>query len=220
MHQQNGVQVIQSWNICREMRLPMMLTALDQIIHHIQGNCFLFFFTCYRVTKTPKLLFVPIQTFTTILQAFHFCAKFLCVWVLFYEIFFSATIQKVFSHWSTGARKGRMSGQIPATLDPSITQRMLMNSYSSANHDIHSIAARNGNYKFLPLYLFASSLNFTSLKKRMCAFVIDVIQNKKCIIALDAAENHIWRSEKCGIFAMKVDYAFEWKSIETFLKAS
>ncbi|XP_055323078.1 uncharacterized protein LOC129578459 [Sitodiplosis mosellana] len=55
----------------------------------------------------------------------------------------SATIQKIYSHWSSGARKGRMNGQIPTTLDPSVTQSMLMNSYSSANHDIHSIAARN-----------------------------------------------------------------------------
>lgn len=39
-----------------------------------------------------------------------------------------------------------MNGQIPTTLDPSITQSMLMNSYSSANHDMHSIATRNGNY--------------------------------------------------------------------------
>lgn len=59
----------------------------------------------------------------------------------------SAMIQKIYSHWSTGARKGRMSAQIPTTLDPSLTQRMLMNSYSSANHDdIHTIATRNGNY--------------------------------------------------------------------------
>jgi len=55
----------------------------------------------------------------------------------------SATVAKVYSHWSTGARKGRMGGQAPTTLDPSITQSVLMSSYSAANHDMHSIAARN-----------------------------------------------------------------------------
>lgn len=56
----------------------------------------------------------------------------------------SATISKVFSHWSTGSRKGR-GGQLSQTLDPAITQSVLMNTYSAANHDIHTLAARNGN---------------------------------------------------------------------------
>lgn len=58
---------------------------------------------------------------------------------------FSATISKVFSHWTTGGRKGRMSngGQ---TLDPAITQSVLMNTYSAANHDMHSVVSRNGKY--------------------------------------------------------------------------
>lgn len=80
----------------------------------------------------------------------HFCNFVIC----------SAMIQKIYSHWSTGARKGRMSGQIPTTLDPSLTQRMLMNSYSSANHDdIHTIAARNGNYGRL-LLIFGKLFGF------------------------------------------------------------
>lgn len=61
-------------------------------------------------------------------------------------IHFSSTISKVFSHWTTGGRKGRMysGGQ---TLDPAITQSVLMNTYTAANHDMqHSIAARNGKY--------------------------------------------------------------------------
>lgn len=58
---------------------------------------------------------------------------------------YSASINKIYSHWSSGARKGRMNGQVATTLDPSITQSLLMNSYSSANHDVHSIATRNGN---------------------------------------------------------------------------
>lgn len=58
----------------------------------------------------------------------------------------SATISKVFSHWNIGGRKGRMSngGQ---TLDPAITQSVLMNTYSAANHDMDSIGARNGKYQ-------------------------------------------------------------------------
>lgn len=73
--------------------------------------------------------------------------------------FDSATIQKVYSHWSTGARKGRMSAQIPTTLDPSLTQRMLMNSYSSANHDdMHTIAGRNGKFSSMFLTNFVEKL--------------------------------------------------------------
>lgn len=107
---------------------------LDQTNHHIPGICGLLFDKQMKKNRSKtKITRVS---------------------------FDSATIQKIYSHWSTGARKGRMSGQIPTTLDPSLTQRMLMNSYSSANHDdIHTIAARNGNFSFRMIFfcLFSKS---------------------------------------------------------------
>lgn len=59
-------------------------------------------------------------------------------------LLFSAAIAKIYGHWSTGSRKGRMNGQMPSTLDPAITQSVLMNSYSAANHEMLSLATRNG----------------------------------------------------------------------------
>lgn len=41
-----------------------------------------------------------------------------------------------------------MNGQMPSTLDPAITQSVLMNSYSAANHEMLSLATRNG--KIIP----------------------------------------------------------------------
>lgn len=69
-------------------------------------------------------------------------------------LFSRATIAKVYSYWSSGARKGRMNGHTPATLDPSITHSVLMNSYSAANHDIHTLAARNGELFCFFFYFF------------------------------------------------------------------
>lgn len=80
-----------------------------------------------------------------------FVAAFFCVWERqwrrtsdFRCCFFSAAIAKIYSHWSIGSRKGRMNGQMPSTLDPAITQSVLMNSYSAANHEMLSLATRNG----------------------------------------------------------------------------
>lgn len=62
----------------------------------------------------------------------------------------------MFSHWTTGGRKGRMfnGGQ---TLDPAITQSVLMNTYTAANHDMHSITTRNGKYNLKHLLTSASA---------------------------------------------------------------
>lgn len=58
---------------------------------------------------------------------------------------FSAQISKMFGHWNGASRKGRMS-PLP-TLDPAITQSVLLNTYSAANHDENSIAGgRHGMY--------------------------------------------------------------------------
>lgn len=57
-----------------------------------------------------------------------------------------ASIAKMFTHRTSGARKGRAGLASSTTLDPAITKSVLMNTYSAANHDIHSIAARNGNF--------------------------------------------------------------------------
>lgn len=87
---------------------------------------------------------------------------------------YSATIQKVYSHWSSGARKGRMNGQIPPTLDPSLTQSMLMNSYSLANHDVHSLAVRNGKY----LYFFLLSKHFKEFFQAVIYHLNKTTENK------------------------------------------
>lgn len=71
----------------------------------------------------------------------------------------------MFTHWNGATRKGRM---IPLpTLDPAITQSVLLNTYSAANHDINSIAGgRHSTYNDFQLDM---ALIYRTRNVKLCA---------------------------------------------------
>lgn len=114
------------------------------------------------------------------------------------NLFSSATISKVFSHWSTGSRKGR-TGQLSQTLDPAITQSVLMNTYSAANHDIHTLGARNGNTIVFCLLHFVFSFHFFPFHLNGRKFCADDTMNgekRKSLVARRGARKYAPKTKR------------------------